>query len=131
MFGETSYPGYLGDLGGAAWQAVLQSGFTGTKAAWKQGGRQLPAGYVPPPTPTPSPVSTIPTTEPNQCPPGMSYSPPPPGSGTGSCTGSIVPGDGSGATGSSGGGIGDILASISPTVWLIIAGVALFVILKK
>src|SRR5215467_13178800 len=112
MFGEWSYPGHLGDLGGGAFQAAVGAGFTGTKQQWKQAGKQTPPGYV---APTPPPVSTIPTTEPNQCPPGMTYSAPPPGSGTGTCTGSIVPTDGNpalgapGSTDGSGGSITDLL----------------------
>ena len=136
MYFETSYPGYLGDLSGNVFQSILSSGtFTGTKAQWKQAGKP---GYTPPISSPAAPPSigagstTIPTTEPNQCPPGMTYSAPPPGSGTGTCSGSIIPGgatDGSQPTSS--GSITDMLSSISPTVWLIVAGLALFLVLRK
>lgn len=130
MFGETAYPGYLGELSGAAWKAALGAGFTGSKQQWKAGGSPVPPGFTPPTVPTPV---TIPTTEPpgasggQACPPGMTYQAPPPGSGTGTCTGSIIP---TGAPGTAG-GISDILSSIPSIVWIGGAVLLVFVLLKK
>lgn len=142
MFDVTSYPGSIG-------AAAARFNFLGggdpdcVNKPWKKGcGAAVSPGRTPPPAPDQPPIggppATIPTTEPNQCPPGMTYSPPPPGSGTGTCTGSIIPGQGVGPTPGSGspttGGtdsLSSILGSISPT-WLLIGGaIALFLILRK
>lgn len=137
MFGETSYPhaaglGALGFIGDdPLWS---QLGF-GSKTAWKQAGRPNAAGQPTGggsigPTGQPPIVTTIPTTEPNQCPPGMTYAAPPPGSGTGTCSGSIIPGNGGGSS-SGGSSITDLISSIPSTYLLIGGAILLFVLLKK
>ena len=111
MFNEVSYLG-------ATWQ---DQGFS-SKASWKQAGKP---GAIDKPAPTPDQTLTIPTTEPNQCPPGMTYAAPPPGSGTGTCTGPMQ------VSGGPLGSISDIFGGIDPTYLLIGGAILLFVLFKK
>jgi len=111
VFNEVSYLGQT--------PIFQQQGFA-TKKEWKQAGRP----GAPPPT-APAQTITIPTTEPNQCPPGMTYAAPPPGSGTGSCTGPMQ------VSGGPLGSIGDLFGGIDPTYLLIGAGLLLLVVFKK
>ncbi len=148
MFDLTTYPGAVGPseeewgLGflGAGDTAWVSLGYP-SKAAWNQAGRPK-TQYVPNPNtpianiqpiPAPTPVTpsgggslTIPTTEPNQCPPGMTYAAPPPGSGTGTCTGPTDP-----TVGTSGGGLGGLLSSIPSTYLLIGAAILIYTMVKK
>jgi hypothetical protein len=152
MFYETTYPGYLGELAGSAFQAAVAAGYTGSKSAWRAGQTPMTptpstggtGGSTNPPASTGSPqagtlcpAGSIPTTEPNSCPAGMTYIPPAPGSGTGCCSGSIAVGGApaidpsTGLPVAGGSSITSLLGSIPSTYWLIGGAILLFVMLKK